>query len=270
MTYSLLIAVVLHDKGEIITGAAVSAGSFGGTVLMGRGLSSSRFAAVLGIESSKDVVYETYNNAHQGPCHTDDAMAAARKAGASGGTAINARGTAREDDEKFFGMHIVPEKELLLIVVDQNNKQAVLDAIRTLDCLSEPGSGIAYSAPVSDFTLLASANIEHPGVFEIRGELFGPEDNYSVGLPKDSDGVAFINEFLRTIEADGTWAAMDEPVFENYDLMIEITDILAAAWENGEPDQATKEAMIEKLTAEHPEVAEMIRQIVESYRSSYD
>lgn len=52
--------------------------------------------------------------------------------------------------------------------------------------------------------------------------------------------------------------------------MIEITDILAAAWENGEPDQATKEAMIEKLTAEHPEVAEMIRQIVESYRSSYD
>ncbi len=63
---------------------------------------------------------------------------------------------------------------------------------------------------------------------------------------------------------------MDEPVFENYDLMIEITDILAAAWENGEPDQATKESMIEKLTAENPEVAEMIRQIVESYRSSYD
>ena len=90
--------------------------------------------------------------------YADDAMAAARKAGASGGTAINARGTAREDDEKFFGMHIVPEKELLLIVVDQNNKQAVLDAIRTLDCLSEPGSGIAYSAPVSDFTLLGKKN----------------------------------------------------------------------------------------------------------------
>ena len=51
-----------------------------------------------------------------------------------------------------------PEKELLLIVVDQNNKQAVLDAIRTLDCLSEPGSGIAYSAPVSDFTLLGKKN----------------------------------------------------------------------------------------------------------------
>ena len=78
------------------------------------------------------------------------------------------------------------------------------------------------------------------------------------------------NVLLLRYQADGTRAAMDEPVFENYDLMTEITDILAAAWENGEPDQATKEAMIEKLTAEHPEVAEMIRQIVESYRSSYD
>ncbi len=63
-------------------------------------------------------------------------------------------------------------------------------------------------AYVCDFTILASANIDHPGVFEIRGELFGPDDNYGVGLPKDSDGVAFINEFLRTIEKDGTWAEL--------------------------------------------------------------
>ena len=71
-------------------------------------------------------------------------------------------------------------------------------------------------------------------------------------------------------QADGTRAAVTEPAFENYDLMIEITDILAAAWENGEPDQETKEAMITKLTKEHPEAADMIREIVESYRMSYD
>ena len=86
------------------------------------------------------------------------------------------------------------------------------DAIRVelngdAECLEALVNG-KVDAYVSDFTLLASANIEHPGVFEIRGELFGPEDNYSVGLPKDSDGVAFINEFLRTIEADGTWAKL--------------------------------------------------------------
>ena len=78
------------------------------------------------------------------------------------------------------------------------------------------------------------------------------------------------NVLLLRYQADGTRAAMDEPVFENYDLMIEITDILAAAWGNGEPDQATKEAMIEKLTAEHPEVAEMIRQIVRGEQSTSD
>lgn len=88
----------------------------------------------------------------------DDAMAAARRAGAGGGTVINARGTAREDDEKFFGMHIVPEKEMLLIVVESEKKAAVLDAIRELKCLREPGSGIAFCSGVDDFVLLGKRN----------------------------------------------------------------------------------------------------------------
>ncbi len=86
--------------------------------------------------------------------YADDAMAAARKAGAGGGTVVNARGTAREDDAKFFGMHIVPEKEMLLIVVEHEKKDAVLESIRTLPCLAEPGSGIAFCSGVNDFTLL--------------------------------------------------------------------------------------------------------------------
>ena len=89
--------------------------------------------------------------------YADDAMAAARKAGAGGGTVINARGTAREDDAKFFGVHIVPEKEMLAIVVADEQKQAVLEAIRTLPCLQEPGSGIAFCAPVDSFCTLGKA-----------------------------------------------------------------------------------------------------------------
>lgn len=84
----------------------------------------------------------------------DDVMFAARKAGATGGTVITARGTAREDDEKFFGMHIVPEKDMLVIVVDHEKKSAVLSAVSELSCLKEPGMGIAFSAGVGDFTLL--------------------------------------------------------------------------------------------------------------------
>lgn len=75
------------------------------------------------------------------------------------------------------------------------------------ECLEALANG-RVDAYVSDFTLLASAIIEHPGVFKTRGELFGPNDNYGIGLSKDSDGVAFINEFLRTIEADGIWAEL--------------------------------------------------------------
>ena len=105
------------------------------------------------IDTSRDMITVILNKGY-----ADDAMAAARRAGAGGGTVIGARGTAREDDEKFFGVHIVPEKEMLVIVVEHNKKAAVLDAIRELKCLREPGSGIAFCSSVDDFTLLGKKN----------------------------------------------------------------------------------------------------------------
>ena len=48
--------------------------------------------------------------------YADDVMAVAKKAGASGGTILGARGTGTEEDVKFFGITLVPEKEILLIV----------------------------------------------------------------------------------------------------------------------------------------------------------
>ncbi len=109
--------------------------------------------AGMAIEKSRELITVILNKGY-----ADDAMAAARRAGAGGGTVINARGTAREDDEKFFGMHIVPEKEMLLIVVESDKKGAVLDAIRELKCLREPGSGIAFCSGVDDFVLLGKRN----------------------------------------------------------------------------------------------------------------
>ena len=84
----------------------------------------------------------------------DDAMSAARKAGATGGTILSARGTAREGDEKFFGMDIVPEKEMLMILTNKNNEENIRQAIQNLSCLSKPGSGIAFTCPADNFTLL--------------------------------------------------------------------------------------------------------------------
>lgn len=89
----------------------------------------------------------------------DDAMDAARKAGASGGTIINARGTAKEGDSKFFGMEIVPEKDMVLILSENEKANDILDAVRSLPCLSKPGSGIAFVSPAEDFTLLGKEKL---------------------------------------------------------------------------------------------------------------
>ena len=49
---------------------------------------------------------------------------------------------------------------------------------------------------------------KNPDAYELAGDVFGPEDPYGIGLPKDSDGVQFVNDFLKTIEEDGTWAKL--------------------------------------------------------------
>ena len=66
----------------------------------------------------------------------------------------------------------------------------------------EQGRVDAY---VTDYTLLLNAIVKNPDTYEIAGDVFGPEDNYGIGLPKDSDGVEFVNTFLEKIEEDGTW-----------------------------------------------------------------
>lgn len=86
--------------------------------------------------------------------YAEDAMAAARKAGAGGGSIISARGTAKEGDEKFFGMEIVPEKDMLMILIPAEKKEAVVQSISSLPCFSKAGSGIIFCNQAQNFTLL--------------------------------------------------------------------------------------------------------------------
>lgn len=60
-------------------------------------------------------------------------------------------------------------------------------------------------AYVIDRNMLFSDMMKQPGKYKMAGEPFGPEDLYGIGLPLDSDGVAFVNEFLGKVEEDGTW-----------------------------------------------------------------
>lgn len=63
-------------------------------------------------------------------------------------------------------------------------------------------------AYVTDYTLLLNSIVKNPGVYQLAGDVFGNVDPYGIGLPKDSDGVAFVNAFLNKIIEDGTWAQL--------------------------------------------------------------
>lgn len=83
--------------------------------------------------------------------YAEDVMDVARKAGAGGGTIIDGRGTSKPDDLKFFGASLVPEKEVLLILVEREHAQRILEAVTAIPFLQEEGTGIAFSIPVDKF-----------------------------------------------------------------------------------------------------------------------
>ncbi|MDR0356151.1 MAG: P-II family nitrogen regulator [Deltaproteobacteria bacterium] len=86
--------------------------------------------------------------------HANEIMAEARQAGAKGGTIMTARGTGTEDDVKFFGISLVPEKEILMIISDLETFDSILASINQSPALAEPGSGIVYVQNVEEFITL--------------------------------------------------------------------------------------------------------------------
>ncbi|MBE7086764.1 MAG: P-II family nitrogen regulator [Clostridiales bacterium] len=75
-------------------------------------------------------------------------MDAAKEVGAKGGTVFKAHGTANPESEKFFHINVHPEKEVLMILVKKDIKDAVLHAIYKSGGLNTEGQGIAFSMPV--------------------------------------------------------------------------------------------------------------------------
>lgn len=105
---------------------------------------------VKGEESTlKDTKYELLVAiANQG--YTEFIMDAARKVHASGGTVIHAKGTGSQRAEQFLGVTLVPEKEIVFIVVRKDRKNDIMRAI-----MDEAGTGtkagtIVFSLPVTD------------------------------------------------------------------------------------------------------------------------
>ena len=92
---------------------------------------------------------------------SDTVMEAAKDAGARGGTVLNARGTANKEAESFFHIAIQPEKEVVMILVPLNVKDAVLHALYEKAGLDTMGQGIAFALPVDNVVGLTPWKVEH-------------------------------------------------------------------------------------------------------------
>lgn len=87
----------------------------------------------------------------------EEAMNVAREQGARGGTILNARGVAREQEATFFGITVHAEKEILMMVVEKDIRDKVLNALYSRMGMAKKAQGIAFSLPVSDVAGLAQA-----------------------------------------------------------------------------------------------------------------
>lgn len=92
--------------------------------------------------------------------YSDEVMDCAKKFGARGGTVLNARGTANKDAEKFFGITVEQEKEIVLIVVQSNLVDNILHALYNEVGLNSAGQGIAFALPVDHVVGIATDSLE--------------------------------------------------------------------------------------------------------------
>ena len=82
--------------------------------------------------------------------HTETVMDAAREAGARGGTVVHAKGTGSKYTNKFFGISIAEEKEMIYIVAGANQKKEIMRAIMDNAGIDSEAHTIVFSLPVSD------------------------------------------------------------------------------------------------------------------------
>ena len=80
----------------------------------------------------------------------DTAVEAAKQAGAQGGTIFYARGTGIHEVEKFFGVTIQPEKEVILNLVKHELTKEIMQAIVEKAGLNTPGRGLSFAVPVEE------------------------------------------------------------------------------------------------------------------------
>ena len=81
--------------------------------------------------------------------YTDMVMDAAREAGAGGGTTIRAKGTSA-GAQKFFGLSLADEKEMLFIVAQTSKKKDIMKAIMQKSGIESKAHALVFALPVTE------------------------------------------------------------------------------------------------------------------------
>ena len=82
------------------------------------------------------------------PHKTDPIVDAAKKAGATGATIIQARGTGMREAKTFFGLTLEDQTDIVMFLLEEHLVDPVLEAIKTAGEFDKPGTGIAFVMPV--------------------------------------------------------------------------------------------------------------------------
>jgi nitrogen regulatory protein PII len=90
-----------------------------------------------------DVIISVLNSGY-----SDAFMAEARKAGARGGTVFSARGLSAELAKKFLGISVQEEKEIVLILAQNDVKVPIMQAINLGFGTATKAAGLIFSLPV--------------------------------------------------------------------------------------------------------------------------
>ena len=105
------------------------------------------------VKGEESALKETKNEllvviANQG--YSEAVMTAARKVASVGGTIIHARATGAKQSEKFMGVTLAPEKDMVFMVVSSEQKNDIMRAIMQDAGVETKAGAITFSLPVTD------------------------------------------------------------------------------------------------------------------------